>query len=80
MPRPATVTDERRFDFCGVYLFIFLSTRQVSTDYQLPFQTDVQSARLCDVTLKPSDIRELSDAIKEGYYYEFFIDDLPVKG
>ncbi|CAN0483946.1 unnamed protein product, partial [Hapterophycus canaliculatus] len=36
--------------------------------------------RLCPITLKPAELRQLSDAIKEGYYFEFFIDDLPVKG
>lgn len=52
---------------------------QVSTGYGLPFRTP-RVARLCEPTLEPAQLLQLSDAIKEGYFFEFFIDDLPVKG
>lgn len=53
---------------------------QVSTGYGLSFLTPLKMNRLCMPTLQPKELRELSEAIKEGYYYEFFIDDLPAEG
>lgn len=61
--------------------FRVLSRRsQVSTGYDLGFQKESQVARLCKVPLEPGELRLFSNAIKEGFYYEFFVDDLPVKG
>lgn len=54
--------------------------KQVSTDYKLSFGADMSIMRLCKPTLSPSELRQLSEAIKEGYYFEFFVDDLPVEG
>lgn len=36
--------------------------------------------RLCEQTLEPEDLKEFSEAIKDKFYFEFFIDDLPVTG
>lgn len=54
--------------------------KQVSTDYKLSFGVDTSIMRLCKHTLSPDELRQLSEAIKEGYYFEFFVDDLPVEG
>ncbi|CAM9224985.1 unnamed protein product [Scytosiphon promiscuus] len=52
----------------------------VSTGYKLSFKNDQPISRLCKEPLKPSQLRQLSEAVREGYYFEFFVDDLPVKG
>lgn len=46
----------------------------------MAFQNDVPVTRLCEVTLEPGELGAFSEAIKDGFYFEFFIDDLPVKG
>ncbi|CAN0265290.1 unnamed protein product [Pylaiella littoralis] len=59
---------------------MLVGDRKVSTGYDLGFQKESQVARLCKVPLEPGELRLFSNAIKEGFYYEFFVDDLPVKG
>lgn len=35
---------------------------------------------LCKVLLKPNDLKKFKDAIHENYYYEMFVEDLPMWG
>lgn len=72
-----------RFRFCAVIPLPFRvlpQRHQVSTDYKLGFLKGSQVERLCQASLEPEDLRKFSDAIKEGFYFEFFVDDLPVQG
>ncbi|CAM9594393.1 unnamed protein product [Ectocarpus sp. 12 AP-2014] len=70
-------TSERERQRFGEML---VGDRKVSTDYKLSFGVDMSIMRLCMHTLSPDELRQLSEAVKEGYYFEFFVDDLPVEG
>ncbi|CAN0576172.1 unnamed protein product, partial [Ectocarpus sp. 12 AP-2014] len=65
-------TSERERQRFGEML---VGDRKVSTDYKLSFGVDMSIMRLCMHTLSPDELRQLSEAIKEGYYFEFFVDD-----
>ncbi|XP_065062619.1 transmembrane 9 superfamily member 1-like [Rhopilema esculentum] len=48
--------------------------------YDLKFKENYNDKLLCKVQLKQKDIEQLKHAIEELYYYEFIIDELPVRG
>jgi transmembrane 9 superfamily protein 3 len=48
--------------------------------YGLNFIGDKAKTEFCDVTLTPSDYDAFLYAIKNHYWYQMFIDDLPIWG
>eukprot|EP00038_Savillea_parva_P007891 m.173148 g.173148 ORF g.173148 m.173148 type:complete len:588 (+) comp13650_c0_seq1:41-1804(+) len=54
--------------------------RMAESLYKIKFKEDVKDTQLCTVKLKPADIEKLTNAIEELYYFEFVLDDLPVRG
>jgi len=48
--------------------------------YSLRFKESLKDTVLCKVELGEKDINHLKHAIEELYYYEFIVDDLPVRG
>lgn len=48
--------------------------------YKIQFLQHERKRSLCKQTLTPDDIEKLREAIRELYYFEFSIDDLPVRG
>eukprot|EP00794_Sanderia_malayensis_P011974 gene11974-13211_t len=54
--------------------------RMAVAQYQVKFKEDVKVKPLCKVQLKAKDVEILFHAIEDLYYYEFIIDDLPVRG
>lgn len=47
---------------------------------QISFLDNVQWFLLCEKTLQPSEVRMFADAIEDDYYFEMFIEDLPMWG
>lgn len=48
--------------------------------YELNFKKDEQRRELCKVKFSENDLRLLRDAIEDLYYFEFVIDEIPVRG
>jgi hypothetical protein len=48
--------------------------------YQLRFLVPVTWQQLCETHLVQKEVREFKKAIAAQYYFEFFLDDLPVRG
>lgn len=48
--------------------------------YDIKFNQNVKDIVLCTESLKLKDIDELRHAIEELYYFEFILDDLPIRG
>ncbi|KAA0149767.1 hypothetical protein FNF27_06824 [Cafeteria roenbergensis] len=54
--------------------------RKVLTPYDLRFRTNVDWAALCDAELDQAQVQQLANAIEEDYFFEFFLDGLPLWG
>mmetsp|Transcript_41743 Transcript_41743/g.94262 ORF Transcript_41743/g.94262 Transcript_41743/m.94262 type:complete len:597 (-) Transcript_41743:525-2315(-) len=61
----------------GEYL---VGDRKVTSPYQISFLDNVQWFLLCEKTLPPSEVKMFADAIEDDYYFEMFIEDLPMWG
>jgi len=48
--------------------------------YNIKFRTDADTEKLCSVQLNPEDIEKLKAAIEDLYYFEFIVDDIPMRG
>lgn len=55
-------------------------SRKVTTPYDLTFLDPVPWRSLCEEYLEAKDIKELKTAIENDYFFEMFIDDLPMWG
>jgi transmembrane 9 superfamily protein 1 len=47
--------------------------------YKLKFKADVEKKQLCTLKLKKKELEKLSEAIEDQYYFEFVVDDLPLR-
>eukprot|EP00051_Salpingoeca_urceolata_P001614 m.42431 g.42431 ORF g.42431 m.42431 type:complete len:600 (+) comp11544_c0_seq1:4586-6385(+) len=54
--------------------------RMAEALFTIKFKKSVENEELCEVKLSPQEIHQLRDAIEDLYYFEFIIDDLPVRG
>ncbi|BFZ21599.1 hypothetical protein BsWGS_24638 [Bradybaena similaris] len=55
--------------------------RMAESLYDITFRTDMATKKeLCTVNLSESDVELLRSAIEDLYYFEFVIDDIPVRG
>ncbi|XP_066932000.1 transmembrane 9 superfamily member 1-like [Clytia hemisphaerica] len=54
--------------------------RMAKAMYDVKFKQSIENSRLCTVELSQKDVTELRSAIEDLYYFEFVIDDLPVRG
>ncbi|EGD79026.1 transmembrane 9 superfamily member 1 [Salpingoeca rosetta] len=54
--------------------------RMAEALHDIRFRENLPRTDLCTVRLTPSDIHTLRDAIDDLYYFEFIIDDMPVRG
>jgi hypothetical protein len=59
---------------------ILSGDRKVKTPYQIPFRKAVQYAELCKKKLTSQDIIDFEHAVMDEYFFEFFIDGLPMWG
>ncbi|KAK2147230.1 hypothetical protein LSH36_563g03039 [Paralvinella palmiformis] len=48
--------------------------------YDIKFKEDVDNKLLCKAKLSDPDLTTLRDAIEDLYYFEFVLDDIPVRG
>ncbi|XP_063407263.1 transmembrane 9 superfamily member 1-like isoform X1 [Mytilus trossulus] len=54
--------------------------RMALSEYDIRFTRDSDKKELCMVTFTEQDLQLLRDAIEDLYYFEFVIDEIPVRG
>jgi transmembrane 9 superfamily member 1 len=54
--------------------------RRETSPYEISFMDSVDWRLLCQTTLEKSDLQKLKDAIHNNYFFEMFIEDLPMWG
>ncbi|XP_015261849.1 PREDICTED: transmembrane 9 superfamily member 1, partial [Gekko japonicus] len=54
--------------------------RMAESMYEIRFRENVDKKVLCDMKLSPQQVERLRQAIEELYYFEFVVDDLPLRG
>lgn len=47
--------------------------------YRLRFKEKLDKTSLCTLKLEKNDLEQLSEAIEDQYYFEFILDDLPIR-
>lgn len=52
----------------------------IDSQLDIRFRSDVPKKNICTVTLGQSELKAFTDAVKQHYWYELFVDDLPVWG
>lgn len=52
--------------------------RRESSPYDISFLDSVDWRMLCKKTLQPDDLRKFKDAIHNNYFFEMFVEDLPM--
>lgn len=52
----------------------------IDSQLEFKFRTDQAKAPICSLTLSAEDAEEFADAVARHYWYEFFMDDLPIWG
>ncbi|XP_057366234.1 transmembrane 9 superfamily member 1-like isoform X1 [Daphnia carinata] len=53
--------------------------RMAKSLYKLKFKMDLEKKTLCTLNLKKKELEKLSEAIEDQYYFEFVVDDLPLR-
>jgi hypothetical protein len=61
----------------GEYL---VGDRKITSPYQVSFLDKVEWFLLCEKTLQPEEVKAFVDAIEDDYYFEMFLEDLPMWG
>jgi hypothetical protein len=59
---------------------ILSGDRKVKTPYKINFRQPVQWAELCTKSLKDQEIKDFEHAVMDEYFFEMFIDNLPMWG
>ncbi|XP_077170088.1 transmembrane 9 superfamily member 1 [Paroedura picta] len=54
--------------------------RMAESMYEIRFRENVDKKVLCEMKLSPQQVEHLRQAIEELYYFEFVVDDLPLRG
>ncbi|XP_074150438.1 transmembrane 9 superfamily member 1 [Sminthopsis crassicaudata] len=54
--------------------------RMAESMYQIRFRENVEKRTLCQMRLTFAQVERLRQAIEELYYFEFVVDDLPIRG
>ena len=54
--------------------------RKETSPYDVTFGDQVPWRQLCDVTLTPDQVKAFKDAVHQDYFFEFFVEDLPMWG
>ncbi|KAF7235928.1 Transmembrane 9 superfamily member 1 [Varanus komodoensis] len=54
--------------------------RMAESMYEIHFRENVDKKILCEMELSPEKVEHLRQAIEELYYFEFVVDDLPLRG
>ena len=54
--------------------------RRESSPYDVTFMDNIPYRQLCEVTLGSEELKQLKEAVHNGYYFEMMIEDLPMWG
>jgi len=54
--------------------------RRETSPYEISFQDDIEWRLLCKTTLETKELTKLKHAIHNNYFFEMFVDDLPMWG
>ncbi|XP_069796855.1 transmembrane 9 superfamily member 1 isoform X4 [Narcine bancroftii] len=54
--------------------------RMAESLYKIAFRRDHTRQKLCELQLDAAQIEELREAVEELYYFEFVLDDIPIRG
>jgi len=54
--------------------------RRESSPYSVTFNDNVEFRNLCDVHLSPDELKQFKDAIHNSYFFEMYVEDLPMWG
>lgn len=54
--------------------------RMAKSMYDIKFKEPIDTAKLCTVELNQEQIEKLRSAIEDLYYFEFVVDDIPMRG
>lgn len=54
--------------------------RRETSPYDISFLDSVDWRMLCKTTLEPQDLKKFKDAIHNNYFFEMFVEDLPMWG
>mmetsp|Transcript_26860 Transcript_26860/g.56115 ORF Transcript_26860/g.56115 Transcript_26860/m.56115 type:complete len:609 (+) Transcript_26860:9-1835(+) len=54
--------------------------RKETSPYDVTFGDQVPWRQLCDVTLTPDQVKAFKEAVHQDYFFEFFVEDLPMWG
>ena len=57
-----------------------MGDRRETSPYELSFKDDIEWRLLCKTTLDKNDLIKLKEAIHNNYFFEMFIEDLPMWG
>ncbi|KAK3871274.1 hypothetical protein Pcinc_023573 [Petrolisthes cinctipes] len=53
--------------------------RMAKSDYKIKFKVNSENEKLCDLVLSELELLYLKEAVEEHYYYEFVVDEVPVR-
>ncbi len=53
--------------------------RMAKSLYQIKFRENLDKTELCTLELDKNAVEKLSDAVEDQYYFEFVVDDLPLR-
>ena len=51
-----------------------------TSQYEINFRDDVDWRLLCEETFQPAELEEFKSAILNSYFFEMFVEDLPMWG
>ena len=54
--------------------------RRETSPYDITFLDSVDWRELCQITVEPADLKKFKDAIHNNYFFEMFVEDLPMWG
>ncbi|XP_076348174.1 transmembrane 9 superfamily member 1-like [Tachypleus tridentatus] len=54
--------------------------RMAFSNYDIKFKVPIVDAKLCTVRMDHKDLEKIRSAVEELYYFEFVLDDLPLRG
>ncbi|GMJ03529.1 transmembrane nine 1, endomembrane protein 12 [Hibiscus trionum] len=52
----------------------------INSEIDIKFQKNVDKSTICQLELDEAKVRQFKDAIENSYWFEFFVDDLPLWG
>ncbi|XP_051139427.1 transmembrane 9 superfamily member 1-like [Andrographis paniculata] len=52
----------------------------IDSQIEIKFKRDVEKTKVCEIELEADKVKQFKDAIENSYWFEFFMDDLPLWG